>query len=555
MSSREIFLFSTYLLFAFFHQLSQPTATFITPTVKHTLIMPSEIPTSEEHRRAPQAVCITSLNQALAPFYDSFWGTKIVTTCFTTMLHVVHRNSITSPSSDKETRIARHWQGLQEDLRNPRCRLYKDPESLQVAQVPARVNALEVAQELVSKSRYMNGDTWDPWNIEGDEYSTVSRGQKWVYTCARRFLPEHLSLSEKTSVLQNLRFLDAPQPQYQSFDTRYVIEKNTKIFGKDGLIRPALGRFIANNRIDIGIQFLTDVVIRQAMNVADVLQVCYLEPADSEYIWYISGLVQAREKFISTFEQPCSLSNGKEVSRAMRGAIMDLSFVELWNVLWKRARQVRDLNTVHSKLKEWILRSFARVRPDSNREYITSIEKAHAKFRRSAFPTEIDVNAIRNYTIYNRHDMLLLGPHWARHLYPEHSANTAKLIRQLNSQPEDIQTIENEDTIPDVLSRNTYDLSHLEPHGPCIDPKNYSEAVLDPPTGQNCTICAEEYTQLSAEGSQVGDGCVRLPACGHYFHYECIGAWMNGVSANTNTCPECRTMICEERREVRAKEV
>jgi hypothetical protein len=65
--------------------------------------------------------------------------------------------------------MRQHWHQMLESLRNPSCTYYyKDPESLQVAQVLARLNPLEFTHELATKSKYMNGQVLDAWARKGD---------------------------------------------------------------------------------------------------------------------------------------------------------------------------------------------------------------------------------------------------------------------------------------------------------------------------------------------------------------------------------------------------
>jgi hypothetical protein len=492
---------------------------------------------------APRAAYIPSLNKVLAPFYGSFWGTRIAIFCSANLLQEILGLGNNLSPGDKETHMRQYWHQMLQGLRNPSYTYYyKDPESLQVAQVLARPDSFELTQELATKSKYMNEQVLDAWASQGDNYFTVARGTKWLCDCARRFL-------------QNLRFMATPQPKYLDIDVRYPIEEDTQIFGQDGLIVPFVKRLTTDTSDDADILFLIEVVMRQAMNVADVWEAYNYSPGHprriSEYGWYISSLAQAREKFLMDFEQPCILSNGQEVSRAMREAIMDLPFVELWNALWKRAKSCT--NMIHDFLKKWVIKSFRRYSdPDTGRIYTINIEaRMRSTHRLSSLPQGIDIGAIRSGISCNLMT-LERACNWARHLYPDECITEA---RDARFRAEVAQRRQNEEEIPEELSRNTYDLSHLEAHGPCIDPKNYSVTVSDPPIDQNCTICAEAYTYPSANGSQMGEGCVQLSTCGHYFHYECIGTWMNGVSANTNTCPECRAVICEGRREVRAKGV
>jgi hypothetical protein len=101
---------------------------------------------------------------------------------------------------------------------------------------------------------------------------------------------------------------------------------------------------------------------------------------------------------------------------------------------------------------------------------------------------------------------------------------------------------------PPQLRGDVNDCAALEAYGPSIEPLESAQFVSeeDRPMHQSCTICAEEYA-CSRDSSP----CMKLKTCGQYFHYECIHSWMNGVAANRNLCPECRTQICKYRRPVR----
>jgi hypothetical protein len=197
------------------------------PQLKYTFEMSSQIPIS-----APRAAYIPSLNKVLAPFYGSFWGTRIAIFCSANLLQEILELGDNLSPGDKETHMRQYWHQMLQGLRNPNYTYYyKDPESLQVAQVLARLDSFELTQELATKSKYMNGQVLDAWASQGDNYFTVARGTKWLCDCARRFLPKEISPSEKSSFLQNLRFMATPQPKYLDIDVRYPIEEDTQIFG------------------------------------------------------------------------------------------------------------------------------------------------------------------------------------------------------------------------------------------------------------------------------------------------------------------------------------
>ncbi|KAF2868868.1 hypothetical protein BDV95DRAFT_105258 [Massariosphaeria phaeospora] len=59
-----------------------------------------------------------------------------------------------------------------------------------------------------------------------------------------------------------------------------------------------------------------------------------------------------------------------------------------------------------------------------------------------------------------------------------------------------------------------------------------------------CTICMDEYSS--------DDLPLRLNACAHIIGQACLSVWLNGTEVQANTCPYCRTRLCD-RRERRPK--
>lgn len=80
-----------------------------------------------------------------------------------------------------------------------------------------------------------------------------------------------------------------------------------------------------------------------------------------------------------------------------------------------------------------------------------------------------------------------------------------------------------------------------KPVGRRIPKDSYSHVYRPLPV--TCSICQDEIT--SEQGEQ---GVVVSTPCGHLFHAECLDQWVNESAMETsNTCPECRTEICEKR--------
>jgi hypothetical protein len=505
--------------------------------------MSSNVAVSKETRRAPKVASLPSLHKVLASFYQSFWATGLVIRSYTEILDAVLDENIQLATQDDAYK-AQYWHDLLEHIRDPNSKDFRDPESLQVAQVLARHKPDEIVKELAAGSKYMHGPIMEQWKNKGEYYSTVFRGHKWLYDIARRGA-QKLSIAEKGSILRSLSFLDASQPMYTLPELHYLTPEDPKIFGQDGVIMPALQRLSFITPISGGMLYLIEKVLQQAKNVTGVWQRMTdkygRDTAEVEYRYYFCSLMQVRHKFIEHFGHPSTLSNGQHVSFKMRDILKDIPFIPLWNALWLKAKS-RALGPARSKhsLSKWVLKAFALAIKQLGidpKDIITVAAKA-------SFPLEIDYKAISKATQYSRL-ALAWGCKWAHGLYPSESLEALQVF-EAERESQQMPDGDGDIILGDAMS-NPYDLSHLEAHGAYIDVKDYAEMASNPPEGQNCGICVEDYS-----GGE--DDCVRISACGHFFHHNCINAWMNSVLANSNTCPECRAVICVERREIRAKE-
>jgi hypothetical protein len=70
-------------------------------------------------------------------------------------------------------------------------------------------------------------------------------------------------------------------------------------------------------------------------------------------------------------------------------------------------------------------------------------------------------------------------------------------------------------------------------------------AVLLPAEGTACSICVTDFDSTK----DVGGKHPFLTKYKHFFHRDCLDKWVNASSMKTsNTCPECRTVLCEPRK-------
>ena len=74
-------------------------------------------------------------------------------------------------------------------------------------------------------------------------------------------------------------------------------------------------------------------------------------------------------------------------------------------------------------------------------------------------------------------------------------------------------------------------------------------AVLLPVPGAACSICVTDF----AGKEDAGGNHPVVTKCKHFFHQDCLDKWVNESAMKTsNTCPECRTVLCEPRKRLHA---
>jgi hypothetical protein len=69
------------------------------------------------------------------------------------------------------------------------------------------------------------------------------------------------------------------------------------------------------------------------------------------------------------------------------------------------------------------------------------------------------------------------------------------------------------------------------------------------PADSTCAVCVSDLEV----GAEDPDEKPVFTSCNHYFHQTCLVSWVNDSAMPTaNTCPSCRTVLCEGRRRVPA---
>jgi hypothetical protein len=319
------------------------------------------------------------------------------------------------------------------------------------------------------------------------------------------------------------------------------------------------------NGTDAGIQYLFEIIVRQAGNVADV----YLESSRRGHRslaelppcrWYILGLHLARGKFMSSFPYACSLATGEHSDRFMHEATRKLPFAHLWNVLRPGAKKIcaqpdMELHRLHRLMLAFVLdslpqaslpnRELQQIRKVLSKNAMLEVDRlrtsvsnrTYHRYRPLGFESDIDFTALHGRP---RIDTVLVT--WVQQIYPE---STLESLRNLFS-----PLLPMNPELPD----STYDTSHLEAYRSRIDPWHHAQSVNNVPAGQNCTVCAELLAEDGIQGLSAVNEYLLLSTYGHYFYYGCIDTWLNGISQNSNLCPECRTRMYAARRTVRPKQ-
>jgi hypothetical protein len=137
-------------------------------------------------KRVPKPVLLPLLNKAQEPFHGSFHGTQLVIKAFNYILRRAGDRANLPKSFKVEA-----WQNQLRWLRDPNYPMYCDPESLQVAQLLARYDALDMWQEMGDVADLWSpGVIWETTQMLPFRYTCVVLGVKWLLDCGRKFCPD-----------------------------------------------------------------------------------------------------------------------------------------------------------------------------------------------------------------------------------------------------------------------------------------------------------------------------------------------------------------------------
>jgi hypothetical protein len=515
-----------------------------------------------QHHEVPAPVVLPSLNNVLQAFHGSYHATATTLIAFDWLMKYS-----TDDFTDDE-RIGA-WQSLLLDLRDPdETPFYRDPESLQVAQMLARADSLSVMREL-SVNPHASCEVI--CKSTAGSSTDVPCGGVWLVECAKLGLG---NTSEPTHglFLRHVEHLTTPQPVYEDADIAGIAIdhhpiQDSMIIGPGGTLLP-----VAKLAFQQGIRDFRNLVrrvVRIAMDVADIWTYTknqdHRQPKDQPpFKWYYVGLLQSRDNFAELVTN--YPDNPQEaLSYQVRDSLKSLSFVVLWDWLWQNARDVGAVyqaeNRIHFILTEMVRTAFENLEglPDSkllgdmvfnNVPNIASHQDpAYTTYPRPQdYPVEIDSEEIEAVQVHH------MKCHWGRRFYgdelPYGFSTDSDVVLLAAAEINANNDEDDAEEIPQELLGDIEEEADLEAYGPWIDPKKFATIVEeeDQPREQNCTICTELYEPNTQAR------CLKIQVCGHYFHESCIRDWMNGIALNSNLCPECRKQICAERRSVRVKE-
>ncbi|KAF2027341.1 hypothetical protein EK21DRAFT_114967 [Setomelanomma holmii] len=277
--------------------------------------------------------------------------------------------------------------------------------------------------------------------------------------------------------------------------------------------------------------------------------------------WYIIGLSASRIRFVEGIEGH-SNSETDQLCYGLRDVLKSMNFVALWDRVWLQARitqghfGVEHAQTgLHFAVYNWVLDSIeVDLDPSwsaNKRKYVhLALARLRAcnlnntlpgHFRAKDCPPRVPFEEIDTSQAFH------MECHWGRQFYgsdlsPGFSTVTSEVDDFLDAQ-DNLNGI-----IPSEIQNDINAGAAVEAYDPEIEPIEFAYAVVgeERPTSQNCAICAEDYGH-----PREYDLCLKLRACGHYFHYACVYDWINGVATNSNRCPECRAEICKQRRDLR----
>lgn len=85
--------------------------------------------------------------------------------------------------------------------------------------------------------------------------------------------------------------------------------------------------------------------------------------------------------------------------------------------------------------------------------------------------------------------------------------------------------------------------------GERVEPSAFCKPAKSVPKDTECSVCLIEFDGTK----EAEDELPVLTECGHFFHKVCLDKWVNDSAMKaSNTCPSCRTVLCEPRERLHA---
>lgn len=401
------------------------------------------------------------------------------------------------------------WKRLMTALRSPGSKMYRDPESLQVAQVLSRQDPLEVFEELHQSG---GGHCHEVCRHKDGLYSEISCPRSWLVECAK--LGPNLPDDDRRFLfMQHLHHLKTPQPVYESADLDHGLDDTVSPgpLTRSGVLF-AVAEYAARENGARDIESLIHMITSVALDIVDIWNYTYrrgyrqrkgLPPLK----WYYLGLVQSRKIFADMIED-CADNIKCMLSYQMRDLLKSVPFITLWDWLWQAASEKSDFMPpqddaldcdmylfVLVALKDTVGLSASQLRrvdAVANTEMDLCWNKTSVSdmttSRPSGYPVLVNFDHIESTGTH------YMERHWGRQFYandlPPGFSTDLRVIADYNARLLDVEEESDEDA-PEELLRDIYDSADLEAHGPPINPLEFAQTVAedDRPRRQNCTIC------------------------------------------------------------------
>jgi hypothetical protein len=290
---------------------------------------------------------IPSLNQAIEPFRESYDHIWLVICFFQWILHDIYEVHQTTagklPADARDKCVYEPWQHDLSHFCSSQPVVYRDPESMQVAQVLAKMDPLQTWTDLEELVRlHMHGaDTNDQVGEVGECYTPVYRGKVWLVDCALLELANTtLELCAFRTSKAGLESVVTRAPIYGAAELDPVASSRHDLFGPGGVLWSVMELFTRDPDDHSGIEYLLHVVMQQALQIARIFE--HSGALDGRaideqpsYKWHFYGLEVERNCFRAVIG---SRNTKKYFAYHIRDGIKDLDFINLWDSLWQKAK-------------------------------------------------------------------------------------------------------------------------------------------------------------------------------------------------------------------------